>query len=129
MRLQGNFWNNLDLKSRLLEGQPMKRFEIYLPLYYGDGTRIEEEKFELTRRELVEKFGGLTVLPVPPLAGLGFWVFERVLYRDVNQIFIVDAGDEMEQEAVEFFRKYKEKLKERFRQVEIYIVYYDIKVI
>ena len=107
----------------------MKRFEIYLPLYYSDGTRIEEEKFELTRKELVDKFGGLTVLPVPPLVGLGFWVFERVLYRDINQIFIVDARDEMEQEAIKFFRKYKEKLKEGFRQVEIYIVYYDIKVI
>ena len=37
---------------------PFERYEILLPLNYNDGTPIEPEKFQETRRELVEQFGG-----------------------------------------------------------------------
>ena len=39
----------------------LKRFEILLPLNYNDGRLIEREKFLLTQRELVRKFGATTV--------------------------------------------------------------------
>jgi len=32
---------------------PFERYEILLPLNYNDGTPIEPEKFQETRRELV----------------------------------------------------------------------------
>jgi hypothetical protein len=38
---------------------PFERYEILLPLNYNDGTPIEPEKFQETRRELVEQFGAL----------------------------------------------------------------------
>ena len=34
---------------------PLERYEILLPLKYNDGTPIEPEKFQQTRKELVEK--------------------------------------------------------------------------
>ena len=40
---------------------PFERYEILLPLNYNDGTPIEPEKFQETRRELVEHFGALTM--------------------------------------------------------------------
>ena len=42
---------------------PLERYEILLPLKYNDGTPIEPEKFQQTRKELVEKFGAITVEP------------------------------------------------------------------
>ena len=50
---------------------PFERYEILLPLNYNDGTPIEPEKFQETRRELVEQFGALT-MDAPATAGL--WV-------------------------------------------------------
>jgi hypothetical protein len=49
---------------------PSERYEILLPLNYNDGTPIEPEKFQETRRELVEHFGALT-MDAPAIAGLG----------------------------------------------------------
>jgi len=40
---------------------PFERYEILLPLKYNDGTPVEPEKFQQTRRELVERFGALTM--------------------------------------------------------------------
>ena len=39
----------------------MKRYEIYLPLKYNDGTEIESKKFKQIREELIAVFGALTV--------------------------------------------------------------------
>jgi hypothetical protein len=38
---------------------PFERYEILLPLNYNDGTPIELEKSQETRRELVEPYGVL----------------------------------------------------------------------
>jgi len=40
----------------------VRRYEIYLPLFYNDGTPIEPEKFDQVERELVEQFGGVTTV-------------------------------------------------------------------
>ncbi|MFN3466143.1 MAG: hypothetical protein ACK4WF_00375 [Candidatus Brocadiales bacterium] len=34
---------------------------IYLPVYYNDGTKVEDEKFTQTFEELAERFGGGTI--------------------------------------------------------------------
>ncbi len=52
---------------------PFERYEILLPLQYNDGTAIEPEKFQETRRALVERFGVLTI-EVQPLSSV--WVHE-----------------------------------------------------
>ena len=75
---------------------PFERYEILLPLNYNDGTLIEPEKFQETRRELVEQFGALT-MDAPA----------------------TDA----------FFRDFKERLKERFRQIEIWMTAYPIRLL
>jgi hypothetical protein len=35
-----------------------RRYEIYLPVHYNDGTPVEVEKFDRVERELVARFGG-----------------------------------------------------------------------
>jgi len=50
------------------------RFDIYLPLRYNDGRDVEPEKIQITRRELVSKFGGLTwIANVGSPMIFGFW--------------------------------------------------------
>ena len=44
---------------------PFERYEILLPLKYNDGTAVEPEKFQATRRELVGQFGALTIVAYP----------------------------------------------------------------
>ena len=41
------------------------RYEVLLPEQYNDGTPIEQSKFEQTWFELFERFGALTLEPVP----------------------------------------------------------------
>ena len=38
----------------------MKEYDLYIPLFYNDGSQIEEEKFVRLREQLLGAFGGLT---------------------------------------------------------------------
>jgi hypothetical protein len=44
---------------------PFERYEILLPLKYNDGTAVEPETFQATRRELVGQLGALTIVAYP----------------------------------------------------------------
>ena len=103
---------------------PFERYEILLPLKYNDGTSVEPEKFQETRRELVARFGALT-MDAPPVAGL--WVSGGREYQDELIRFVVDT--EATPDTDEFFRTLKERLKERFRQIEIWITAYPIRLL
>jgi len=103
---------------------PFERYEILLPLKYNDGTPVEPEKFQETRRELVRRFGALT-MDAPPISGL--WVSGGREYQDELIRFVVDA--EATPDTDEFFRDFKERLKERFRQVEIWITAHPIRLL
>lgn len=100
----------------------LERYEILLPLRYNDGTPIEPEKFQQTRRELIEKFGAITV---EPQSAHGIWTHGSKEYADELIRFIVDI--ETTPETDKFFREFKERLKTRFQQIEIWITAYPIR--
>lgn len=99
----------------------MFRIEIYLPVFYNDGQRIEPEKFDITRKEILRKFRGLTALP----RLRGWWIDKGHTYEDEVVIYRVDCEDKNEK----FWEKYKAVLKRRFRQTEIYISINEVFVI
>lgn len=104
------------------------RFDIYLPLKYNDGTDIEPEKFQETRRELVDKFGGLTWIGnIGRPAILGFWREEEKIFQDENDLFVIYT--EREEVYKEYFRQYKEVLKQRFKQREIFIAVEEVTIL
>lgn len=85
--------------------------QILLPLYDNDGVPFGDEVFGPTRRELVEKFGGLTVYQRAPARGL---------WKD-------DTGDVARDDVVVFevmaegldhawWQAYRRELERRFRQ-------------
>ena len=42
----------------------MKKYEIYLPLKYNDGSNVEPEKLEQIQLQLIAVFGAISVSPV-----------------------------------------------------------------
>ena len=97
-----------------------RRYDIYLPILYNDGTSIEEEKFVQVQRELFRRFGGLTSIKRDfPLRGI--WGNETAVYEDeIIILTVVDFSDNIE-ETEQFITEYKEMLKIRFEQEEIFI--------
>ena len=104
---------------------PAIRYEILLPLRYNDGASVEPEKLLQTKQELVRKFGALTVDPYPVQ---GLWTHEGTSYQDALLRYVVDVGEDTEAIQV-FFGEFKEILKARFRQLDIWIVAYPIRFV
>jgi hypothetical protein len=100
------------------------RFEILLPHNYNDGSQIEVEKIAQTRQELNNQFGAST-LDSTEISG--HWFHQGTLYEDELFRVRVDAPYSRKNRA--FFRSYKEVLKERFRQEDIWITIHRIEVL
>jgi len=93
-------------------------------LFYNDGQKMEKEKFLYTNEELVERFGATTT---DSTRIIGRWVYQDQLYEDKLIRIIIDVPEIEGRDT--FFRQYKEVLKERFKQVDIWITSYSIEVI
>ena len=102
----------------------MQQYAILLPLRFNDGTPVPEELFLITQRELLKRFRSLSMESAEIS---GYWTYQEVTYEDsLRRIVIVDS-DDMATEA--FFKDYKEVLKERFHQLEIWITVHPIRIL
>src|SRR5215469_14585915 len=100
-----------------------KRYEILLPLTYNDGSPIEAEKFDQTREELSEHFGGITQDTVRIT---GTWKYGGTRYRDDLIRIRIDTTDPG---ASAFLHSQKETWKARFQQIDIWITASEIEII
>ncbi len=104
---------------------PATRYEILLPLRYNDGGSVEPEKLLQTKEDLVQKCGALTVDPYPVE---DLWTYQGVSYQDALLRYVVDVEEDTI--AIQmFFGEFKETLKSRFRQLDVWIVAYPIRVV
>ena len=95
-----------------------KRYEMLLPLRYNDGSPVGSGKFTQTQEELFNEFRGLTIDFVPII---GYWMDPTDAVIEAESVrLVVDVLDTPENR--EFFVQWKEQLKERFEQIEIWIV-------
>jgi hypothetical protein len=92
-------------------------------LTYNDGMPIEAEKFDQTREELCERFGGITQDTVRIT---GTWKYGGARYRDelIRIRFDTNAPS-----ANAFLQTQKEVWKERFQQIDIWITASEIEII
>jgi hypothetical protein len=95
----------------------VKEYDIFIPLYYNDGTPIEPAKFQELQARLLERFEGLTYFPQP---NQGFWKFGGMTYRDEIVIYRVITRDA--DKSREFLARLKGQLIQEFEQEEILIV-------
>ena len=88
--------------------------QILLPLTDNDGRKFGDEVFAPTRKELTERFGGLTAYLRAPARGLWKSGEGEVAHDDIVIFEVMsetlDAG---------WWRDYRRRLEERFRQDEI----------
>ena len=91
-------------------------FEILLPIYDNSGTELGEAAFGPTRRELTERFGGLTAHLRAPARGV--WQSQDgEVQRDDVVIFEVMSGSI----DTAWWSGYRARLEERFRQEVVLI--------
>jgi hypothetical protein len=89
------------------------RYEILLPLCYNDGRPVESGKFRQTTLDLI--------------AAIGTWKYQGTVYEDLLWRFVIDVP--ASSPADDFFRNYKETLKARFQQIDIWISSHEIQIL
>jgi hypothetical protein len=102
----------------------VKEYDIFLPLYFNDGSPIEPIKFQRLHAELLEHFEGLTFFPQP---NEGFWRLGGVTYRD--QIVIYRVLTSRARSARRFLSQLKQRPIQEFQQEEILIVERDVETL
>ena len=102
----------------------LRRFEVLLPLRLNDGTAIPDAAIADTLTGLEEQFGAVSC---ETQSIRGRWRFEGQSYRDDLVRVFVDAEDLSMYR--DFFVVYKERLKTRFEQLDIWMTTYLIEVL
>lgn len=88
----------------------MKEYDLFVPLYYNDGTAIEPRRLQEIQRRLLEEFDGLTFFPQP---NEGFWKMGEFTYHD--EIVIYRVLSSRPRSARRFLAALKEVLKKELR--------------
>jgi hypothetical protein len=102
----------------------LRRYEILLPLRFNDGQAVPDELVADTLLELEQRFGAVST-ETQTIRGL--WRHEGESYRDDLVRVFVDVVDEPGHR--EFFLAFKERLKARFQQIDIWMTTYPIEVL
>jgi hypothetical protein len=100
-----------------------RRYEVLLPLKFNDGGPIPRDLISTTLEELRSRFGALSV-ETQTIHGTASYLASE--YDDLVRVF-VDVEDSSD--AQEFFTEFKERLKQRFGQWDIWITTYPVEVI
>jgi hypothetical protein len=101
-----------------------RRYEVLLPARYNDGARIPKALLAQTILELEERFGAVSC---ETQVIHGRWRSGTLKFRDDLIRVFVDV--EQDAEVREFFREFKERVKGRFQQEEIWLIHYAIELI
>ena len=102
----------------------LRRYEILVPLLFNDGNPVPESLLAQTFTELRHQFGTAS-WETQTLRGE--WQSEGFVSKDNLARFFVDVPDRPEHR--EYFRQFKETLKTRFQQLDIWITSHPIDVI
>ena len=94
----------------------MHLIQILLPLRDNAGEPFATAEFDRVRRELTERFGGVTFYARSPAVGV--WKDDD---GDVDRDEIVIAEVMAKEEDREWWRAYREELEGRFRQEEMVV--------
>lgn len=102
----------------------LRRYEILVPLLFNDGTSVSEDLLAQTFSELRKKFGAASW---DTQIVRGSWEYQGISYRDNLTRFFVDVPDLPEHR--KFFEQFKQTLKQRFKQIDVWITSHVVDVI
>jgi hypothetical protein len=100
-----------------------RRFEILLPTRFNDGEPVPDELIGETLLELRRRFGAVSS---ETQVIRGIWEQQGRTYRDDLTRIFVDVPDLPENR--HFFQEFKDRLKQRFRQIDVWITTYPVEV-
>jgi hypothetical protein len=103
---------------------PVKEYDLFIPLFYNDGSPIEPRKLHRLQTTLSEQFDGLTFFPQP---NKGHWKLAGVTYRDDIVIYRVLTAKG--RSARRFLAELKEDLKRDLQQEENLIVEREVNTL
>jgi hypothetical protein len=101
-----------------------RRYEILLPRRFNDGRAVPEELGVETLMELRQHFGAVSC---ETQTIRGMWEYEGQVYHDDLVRLFVDVPDVPESR--QFFLKFKERIKSRFEQLDIWMTSYPVDVL
>jgi hypothetical protein len=101
-----------------------RRFELLLPTQFNDDRPVPEEAFADSLLELEHRFGAVSA---ETQIIQGQWRHLGELHRDKLIRVFVDVPDTLENR--QFFVDFKERLKERFQQIDIWMTTHPLDVI
>ncbi len=104
--------------------KPYRRYEILLPLRFNDGTDVPDQLIADTLLDLEQQFGAVSF---ESQAIHGQWSFQGQSYRDNLVRVFVDVPDSSASR--EFFVGFKELLKARFQQLDIWLTTHPLEVL
>jgi hypothetical protein len=102
----------------------LRRYEILLPLRFNDGQPVSDDLVADTLLELEQQFGAVSA---ETQTIRGVWRHEGESFRDDLVRVFVDVADEPDHR--QFFLDFKERLKARFQQIDIWVTTYPIDVL
>lgn len=101
-----------------------RRFEMLLPLQFNDGQPVPQDLFAETVLELRQRFGAVSS---ETQTIRGQWQHEGQTYHDQLVRVFVDVADTPE--VRQFFAEFKERLKARFQQKDIWLTALPLEVL
>ena len=88
--------------------------EFFLPVFDNTGAHFGKDEFDRVRRELTERFGGVTAFMRSPAMGL--WEDDTGKVRRDDLVSFEVMTESVDRD---WWRDYRKKLARRFRQQEI----------
>jgi len=88
--------------------------EFFLPTFDNSGSQFSKEEFDLVRRELTARFGGVTAFMRASATGL--WADDTGHVRRDELVSFEVMAETLDRN---WWQKYREELSRRFRQQEI----------
>jgi hypothetical protein len=101
-----------------------RRYEFLLPLRFNNGQPVPNDLIADTLLELEEKFGAVSS---ETQVIRGYWRHEGQSYRDDLVRVFVDMPDLPDYR--QFFLDFKDRLKARFQQLDIWMTTYLVEVL
>jgi hypothetical protein len=100
-----------------------RRYEVLLPVRFNDGSDVPEEVLGEAVNEIVDQFNAVTF---HKQAAEGHWRHDETLFRDDLALLVVDVPDTAKNR--KWLKAFKARWKDRLRQLEIWMVSYQIDI-
>ena len=103
---------------------PSRRYEVLLPLRFNDGSPVPDDLIIDTLIELEQRFGAASCETAPIR---GQWTHQGQQFRDDLIRVFVDIPDLPEHR--QFFIDLKNRLKQSFQQLDIWITTHPLEIL